>query len=641
MKTDNNTLQRDIIEHLPVIAAFLKSNRKITWANQMCRDFTGLSNDQMADKECFMIWRLGKPCAGCPIRQVIETGTPAEFVLPGPKQRFWPDTQGKWKIRLVPVVENDGQVSRILEVAHEITPEQEIRQALRKSEERLRQAEKLAHIGHWELDLETNELFWSDEIFNIFEIDSRQFGASYEAFLGAAHPDDREKIHTAYTESLRNRTSYKIDHRLLLSDGRIKHVQERGRNYYDHQGKTIRSLGTVQDITAHKNIEEENKKLQKQFIQAQKMESIGRLAGGVAHDYNNISSIIMGFTEMALQDLKPTDPMYEYFTMIYEAAQKSTNITRQLLAFARQQTIAPRLLNLNKTMASLLKMLGRLVGESIEIIFLPDSALWPVKVDPSQIDQIMANLCVNARDAIDDVGKLIIETHNVSFNEAYCSTHMGFIPGDYVLLSISDDGNGITPENMEKVFEPFFTTKGIGKGTGLGLATVFGIVKQNKGFINLYSEPEVGTVFKIYLPRHSGPVERTKYNEAVAIPTSQGETVLLVEDDTSIRKLCKLLLSQLGYSAMTTGSPGDAIQMAKDHAGTIDLLITDVVMPEMNGRVLSERLLPLHPHMKTLFISGYTANVIATRGVLQEGMFFLSKPFSKKELALKIREVLG
>jgi CheY-like chemotaxis protein len=252
----------------------------------------------------------------------------------------------------------------------------------------------------------------------------------------------------------------------------------------------------------------------------------------------------------------------------------------------------------------------------------------------------MVNLCVNARDAIGDVGKVTIETCNASFNETYCSTHMGFIPGDYVLLSVSDDGSGIASEDIDMVFEPFFTTKEFGKGTGLGLATVYGIVKQNRGFINLYSEPGAGTVIKIYLPRSFGEIEPLKREESVDIPTSRGETLLLVEDDTSIRKLVETLCSQLGYRILSAGNPGNAIQLAKDYSGTIDLLITDVVMPEMNGRMLSERLLFFWPGMKTLFISGYTANVIATKGVLQKGMFFLSKPFSKKELAFKIREVL-
>jgi two-component system, cell cycle sensor histidine kinase and response regulator CckA len=635
----DNSLHQNILENLPVIAAFLKPDREIIWANKMCRDFAGLSCENSIGKECFMMWRLKKPCTGCPALRVIETGKPAVFEIPDMEQPYWPDTQGRWKIQLIPV-DNNGHVTGIIEVASEITSDQEVRHSLRKSEERLRQAEELAHIGHWELDLKTNQLFWSDEIYNIFEIDPRQFGASYEAFLESAHPDDRDKIHSAYTESLKNKTPYQIEHRLLLPDGRIKYIQERCRNYYDQYGNQVRSLGTVQDITAQKNMEIENERLQHQFNQAQKMESIGRLAGGVAHDYNNISGIIMGYSEMALQDLAPTNPMHEYFTAILNAAQKSANITRQLLAFARKQIIAPKLVDINKTLAELLKMLGRLVGEDIKIEFIPDAKPWPIKIDPSQIDQIMVNLCINARDAIGDVGKITIETSNTCFDETYCSRHLGFIPGDYVLISVSDNGCGISPETIDNIFEPFFTTKDIGKGTGLGLATVYGIVKQNMGFINVYSEPREGTVIKIYLPKCSGEVGYKKPGEVIDIPLSRGESVLLVEDDISIRVLVNKFLLQMGYSVLSAGSPGEAIEKAKGHKASFDLLITDVVMPEMNGRILSDTLLTYYPDMKTLYISGYTANVIATRGVLHDGMFFLSKPFSKKELAFKIRQVL-
>ena len=370
------------------------------------------------------------------------------------------------------------------------------------------------------------------------------------------------------------------------------------------------------------------------------MESVGRLAGGVAHDYNNISNIIIGYADIMLGRISSGDPLHEYVTEIRTAAKRATDITRQLLAFARRQIIAPKLLDLNATLADMAKMLRRLVGEDIEIGFLPGESIWQVKIDPSQIDQIMANLCVNARDAIVDVGKITIETQNTSFDESYCRLHVGFIPGEYVLLSVSDNGAGIAPDVVEKVFEPFFTTKELGKGTGLGLATVYGIVRQNNGFINLYSEPGTGTVIKIYLPRHSGPIAAVAHKESDRLPASKGETILLVEDDASILKLANILLTMLGYVVLPAGGPEQAIKMAKEHEGPIDLLVTDVVMPKMNGRILSEHLKKPYPKIKTLFVSGYTANVIADRGVLQEGMSFLSKPFSKKELAFKIRQVL-
>jgi len=391
---------------------------------------------------------------------------------------------------------------------------------------------------------------------------------------------------------------------------------------------------TARDITEHEN-------LQVQLAQAQKMESVGRLAGGVAHDYNNMLSIIIGYSELALEKVDPDDPLNADLMEILSAAKRSTDITRQLLAFARQQTIAPKVLDLNDTVGNALKMLRRLIGEDIDLAWLPGPGVWPVKIDPSQVDQILANLCVNARDAIAGVGKVTIETGNISFDEAYCANHEGFVPGEYVMLAVSDDGSGMAPETLDKIFEPFYTTKSTGKGTGLGLATVYGIVKQNNGLINVYSEPEKGTTLKIYLSRHTGETVGTHHERTLEIPLSRGETVLLVEDDDSILKLGKRILESLGYAVLSATTPTGAISLAEEHAGEIGLLITDVVMPEMNGRELSEQLQRLYPDIKILFMSGYTANVIAHRGILEEGVCFIAKPFSKKDLAVKVREALG
>lgn len=339
--------------------------------------------------------------------------------------------------------------------------------------------------------------------------------------------------------------------------------------------------------------------------------------------------------------MDPGDPLHADLVEIFTAAKRSTDITRQLLAFARQQPIAPKIIDLNDTIESMLKMIRRLIGEDIDLAWLPGSELWPVKIDPTQVDQVLANLCVNARDAIAGVGKVTIETKNISFDEAYCADHAGFVPGEYVLLAVSDDGRGMAPETLDKIFEPFFTTKGVGKGTGLGLATVYGIVKQNNGFINVYSEPEKGTTIKIYLFRHTGQAVVEAHREStLEIPLSRGETVLLVEDDGSILKLGKRILEELGYVVLSATSPSEAMSLAEEHAGEINLLITDVVMPVMNGRELSEQLQLLYPNLKILFMSGYTANVIVHRGVLEEGVCFIPKPFSKKDLAVKVREVL-
>ena len=398
-------------------------------------------------------------------------------------------------------------------------------------------------------------------------------------------------------------------------------------------GQVVHYVAVQRDITEHLH-------LTAQLQQAQKMEAVGLLAGGVAHDYNNMLSVILGYSELALGKVKKTDTLHSDLEEIYKAAIRSTEITRQLLAFARKQIINPVVLNLNHNVQSMLKMLERLIGEDITLAWCPEIDLHPIKMDPAQIDQLLANLCVNARDAIADVGRVTIETKNIAIDATYCEHNAGFVPGKYALLTVSDDGCGMDKDTLSHIFEPFFTTKGMGQGTGLGLSTVYGIVKQNDGFINVYSEPENGTTFRIYLPWYAGqPVEVQREN-IEEIPLSSGEMVLVVEDEPLLLKMDKNMLESLGYRVLTAAAPSEAIDLAEAHAGEIRLVITDVVMPEMNGRDLAEKLQALYPDMKILFMSGYTATAIAHRGVLDEGVNFIQKPFSFKGLSIKVRELL-
>lgn len=401
----------------------------------------------------------------------------------------------------------------------------------------------------------------------------------------------------------------------------------------DDSGLTVNYVAAKRDITKEMGLEE-------QLRQAQKMESVGRLAGGVAHDYNNVLSVIIGFTELAMDDLDSTGPVCANLKEVLTAAKRATDITRQLLAFARKQAIVPKVLDLNENVESMLKMLRHLIGEDIDLAWAPGVNLWSVKMDPSQIDQILANLCVNARDAIEGVGKVTIETGKVTFDIAYCADHVGFVAGQFVLLAISDNGCGMDKEILENIFEPFFTTKGVDRGTGLGLATVYGITKQNNGFINVYSEPGIGTTFKIYLPRHKGQAVDIRKGSTAELSPNRGETILLVEDDLSILKLARRILHGLGYTVLTAGSPDEAIGLAEEHTGGIHLLVTDVIMPNMNGRELAERLQSFYPGLKRVFMSGYTADVIAHHGVLDEDVCFIQKPFSKRDLAKIVRKAL-
>lgn len=385
----------------------------------------------------------------------------------------------------------------------------------------------------------------------------------------------------------------------------------------------------------------EQKRLKEQLLQAQKMESVGRLAGGVAHDFNNMLSVIMGNVELILDDMDCGSPFISSLHEIYKAAERSANLTSQLLAFARKQTIAPKVINLNKTVEGLLTMLKRLTGEDIELIWLPSEKLWPIKIDPYQIDQILVNLCLNARDAVKGIGKVTISTNNIALDEEYSSKNTGFNPGEYAVIVFSDNGCGMDDKILANLFEPFFTTKDISQGSGLGLATVYGIIKQNKGFINVYSKPDEGTTFKIYLPRYNEITEEGQKNSSVKKSTKGHETILLVEDEKTILKMTTMMLERLGYTVLAAPTPREAIRIVEEgNFDRIDLLMTDVVMPNMNGRDLSLKLLELYPNLQCLFMSGYTSNVIAHRGILDEGVHFINKPFSKQDMAIKIRDIL-
>jgi len=407
-------------------------------------------------------------------------------------------------------------------------------------------------------------------------------------------------------------------------------------NYMGEDG----ALVFMRNISDRVENQKRQQQLEEQLHQSQKIESLGRLAGGVAHDYNNMLSVIIGNVELAKMNTERSAPVEDNLEQILLAANRSKDITRQLLAFARKQIINPEVLDLNASLEGMLKMLRNLLGENIDLSWHPKGNLWPVKIDPSQLDQILANLCINARDAIDDVGKLTIETDAVCLDEDYCKDHQGFIPGDYSMLAVSDNGCGMDQETLNNLFEPFFTTKGVGKGTGLGLATVYGIVKQSNGFINVYSEPDHGTTFKIYLPRCKEDMV-AKETTAGEVQNGQGETVLLVEDEVAIVKLSTAMLEDLGYRVLAANSPVEALKLAEVHQGEIQLLLTDVVMPEMNGRDLAEQIKNMHPNLDVLYMSGYTANVIAHHGVLDEGINFIQKPFSRGNLSIRIREVLG
>jgi len=423
------------------------------------------------------------------------------------------------------------------------------------------------------------------------------------------------------------------DSRRLKRDGTAIHVTVWKELLHDSDGRVNGVMSLVADSS-------EKMKLQHQLRQAQRLEAVGQLAGGVAHDFNNLLTIISGYSDLAIGGLEPDDPIRQNIEEVIKAANRATALTSQLLAFSRKQVLKPKVIDLNEVIADLEKMLRRLIGENIDLITVLKPDIGRVKADPGQIEQVIVNLAVNARDAMPYGGKLVIETANVELDAHYAAHHIGTEPGSYVVVSVSDSGHGMDAETQVHIFEPFFTTREHGKGTGLGLSTVYGIVKQSGGNIWVYSEPDQGTVFKVYLPLLQQPADQLAPAVVQAAPGRGVETVLLVEDEERVRELVKEVLTKQGYTVLTAGDGQDGLTLSENETRLIDLLLTDVVMPKMSGRHLAENLLRTNPSLKVLYMSGYTDNAILHKGMLDPETQFIQKPFTPEAIARKVRDVL-
>ena len=527
-------------------------------------------------------------------------------------------------IKKIPLTDSDGNIEYIISVCEDITARKQI------EEERRRLAEAVSQLDE--------SVVITDQRGNILFVNpafERITGYSREEVLGLNPRILRSGIHddSFYKEMwqtlLAGRTwkgeitNRKKNSELFVEKTTISPI-------FDDQGDIVTFIAVKDDVT-------EQRALEDQLHHAQKMETVGRLAGGVAHDFNNMLCVILGTVQLLMMREDGKSPILGDLRQIQQAARRSADITRQLLAFSRKQVIDPKVININPLIKDVTKMLRRLLGEDIDILFFPEPDLHNTKVDPGQLHQIITNLAINARDAMPDGGKLTLETANVVFDDAYCRVHAGFLPGSFVMLAISDNGTGIDPEIMPHIFEPFFTTKNQDKGTGLGLASVYGAVKHSNGFINVYSEPGQGTCFKLYFPACIEKVVALTMEAEPRKESMRPLTVLLVEDDEMVRLLTENMLVSLGHRVLLAATPDQALDICIEEGTDIDLLISDVILPGMTGRQLFSQIQKIVPAMRVLYMSGYTANVIAHQGVLEKDIIFLQKPFSIQELEEKIR----
>jgi two-component system cell cycle sensor histidine kinase/response regulator CckA len=522
-----------------------------------------------------------------------------------------------------------GEPQSIVVVNRDITERNRVAEALRRSEASFRSLIADAPYGIFRANAAGKFL-----VVNSALVEMLDYGSAAELMevnLATAifrYPAEYQKI----AETFRQDRHFKdVEVEWRRKDNTFITVRCSGWPATDEQGKYIQVFS--EDVT-------ERRTLERQFRMAQKMEAVGRLSGGIAHDFNNLLGVIIGYIQVMKRNLVPGTSSFEYAEEIEKAGQRAVSLTRQLLAFSRQQILEPAVLNLNSSMSDMEKMLSRLIGEDIQLSLLLDPGLGQVKADPGQIEQVVMNLAVNARDAMPDGGKLTIQTANVELDLAFVREHAGSVPGRYVMLDVTDTGMGMDPETQARIFEPFFTTKDRDKGTGLGLATVYGVVKQSNGYITVDSEKGKGASFKIFLPRIEQAASLQPESARAPSTVRGSETVLVVEDAEPLRKLATMFLRDHGYNVLTAPDGISALQVAAQSTAPIHLLLTDVVMPGMNGRVLAENLSPRHPQMKVLYMSGYTDSFISGHGVLEEGIHLLYKPFTEESLARKVRELL-
>jgi two-component system, cell cycle sensor histidine kinase and response regulator CckA len=506
--------------------------------------------------------------------------------------------------------------------------------ALRESTGQLLEAMTVARMGSWAWDVQESTISWGGREGDVFGPRGKPADATLGSFLELVHPSDRSSVEQGLWRAAETGQRCELDFRVLDPDGHTRWLSMRGQRAHEDGRSGQRLVGLVMDMT-------ERRRLEEQLLQSQKLEAIGRLAGGVAHDFNNLLTGIMGYANFALKSLPENHASRTDIMEIERAGTRAAALTGQLLAYARRQLIAPKIVSLNELVTNMESLLRRLIGEDVDLETRCASRLWPAQIDPGQFEQVIINLAVNARDAMPRGGRLTIETSNCTLDDTYVSQHPEVVPGEYVMLAVADTGTGMDSATQVRIFEPFFTTKEQGKGTGLGLAVCYGIVRQANGHLWVYSERGRGTTFKVLLPRALQDQEAAASPKQVEQLSSAGsETVLIVEDEPVVRRLTVRALTERGYHVLEAGDGESALAVAREHNGDLHLLVTDVVMPGMNGKELADRLTAERPDLRVLYISGYAEHAVVRQGVLVEGIAFLSKPFDLSELARTVREVL-
>ncbi|HSQ66841.1 MAG TPA: PAS domain-containing protein [Polyangiaceae bacterium] len=571
------------------------------------------------------IWEAFPPAVGGPFWHAYHRAMDAREVVEF--EEYYAPLDGSFEVRAYPIEFGIGVYFS------EVSERNRLEAALRESEERFRQLAENIQEVFWLTDVKTRRVIYVSPAFEIVWGRSRQ--SLYDdpnTWFDAIHPEDREGVEQSLVRP-RSRQDFDESYRIVHPDGTTRWVRARSYPVRDKTGHVYRIAGVAQDVTDHRNLEE-------QFRQAQKMEAVGRLAGGVAHDFNNLLSVILSYSRWVAEKLMAGDPLLDDVREVEKAGLRAAELTSQLLAFSRQQVLQPRVIDLNESIGKVDRMLRRVLGEDIELTTLPGASLWPVLADPGQIEQILMNLAVNARDAMPHGGKLTVETANVELDESFTRLHSGTKAGPHVMLAMSDTGIGMDKATLARIFEPFYTTKGTGKGTGLGLSTVFAIVKRSGGSIWVQSEPGKGTTFKIWLPRTEAKAEERRAPPQAGRARRGAETLLVVEDDPQVRQLLDGILREEGYAVLLAASAADALRLVDGHAGTIHALVTDVVMPGMNGIELAERLKQRLPGLKVLCMSGYADDAVVGPGRLDPDAKFLQKPVTPSKLSAMVRETL-